>query len=72
VAKQGTIADVQGLGSGLVSLIMTDSSIVHLEGGFGARQMAQVLGQNPKSWVGREIEYTTDDLDVMASFEPVD
>lgn len=64
--RTGTIQRVMGVaGSGLAHLLI-DGAIVHIESGFGLRQLVEACG-GPENVIGTEIEYETDDLGVLST-----
>lgn len=57
--------------SGLWQIHLSDGNIVFIESGHGMRQIAAAFG-SPKQAVGQLIEYSVDDLGVLAGFTPVE
>ena len=56
---------------GLYQIHFDTGEMVHLQSGFGARQLASVYGSLGNA-IGKRIRYATDSLNVMSYFEPVE
>lgn len=69
--EEGTVRSITGHPlSGLYQIHLDDGRIVHLESGFGARQVASAYGSLSDA-IGKKIRYKTDDFNVLSYFEPV-
>jgi len=69
--KEGTIRGVFGYPiSGLWHLNI-DGEVVHIESGYGARQLVSCFG-DLKNTVGKRVCYSTDWLGVLEWFAPID
>lgn len=76
--RKGTIQTISGHPmSGLWTLVL-DTDAVHIESGYGVRNLAAAFGATEGSGdllekiAGQEIYYSVDDFGVLAAFTPAD